>query len=184
MTAMFRTIAMRILIVVLSAAAAGCTLFAQDSPEGAVRRGLERTMAHDLLGASASVCLERRDPQTFPFGISGIFAPVGAMPGYDVPRTLAIIDLDATALEVVEVTRAGDEAEVAVRGTLVEHYEPAEVEALFRAYARESGEELDQALLEQTLAATQEDFALSVDESVRVIRQEGQWRVCPLAPTP
>lgn len=173
----------RFVVVVLGATLSGCSVLPEPSPVDAVRRALDRVVAHDLVAASVEVCAERRDPADFPFLISGVFAPVQALPGFDIPRTLAVIDLDASRLEVAEVARDGDAAEVRVSGILVQRFDPAQVEALFRAYAAESGQPLEQPLLDETLALVgRGDVSLPVDESVRVIREGGAWKVCPIAP--
>jgi hypothetical protein len=156
-----------------------------DSPTEVVARAVVGMVAHDLPGASQLVCAERRDPRAFPFMISGIFQPVAALPGDDVTQTLSIIGLDASRITVTETKRLAVNAEVRVSGTLVEHFEPAAVEALFRAMAAATGQPLDQALLDDTLANVSAGAVeLPVDESVRVVQENGLWKVCPPAPTP
>jgi hypothetical protein len=156
-----------------------------DSPVGAVQSALQRVVAHDLAGASLSVCAGRRDPSTFPFIIAGIFQPIGAMPDSNVPRNLAIIRLDVSRLSVTESSRDGDSAEVHVEGILVERFDPVEVEALFRTFAAEQGVPVDDGLLRDTLArVSRGDVELPVDELVPVVREAGTWKVCPPAPTP
>lgn len=170
-------------VVMLGATLSACSVLPQESPDDAVRRALDRVVAHDVVAASAEVCVDRRDPADFPFPISGIFAPVQALPGFDIPRALAVIDLDVSQLELAETARDGDAAEVRVSGILVQRFDPTQVEALFRAYAAESGQPLEQPLLDETLApVSRGDVALPVDESIRVIREGGSWKVCPIAP--
>jgi hypothetical protein len=156
-----------------------------DSPGQVVTRAVVNIVAHDLPGASRLVCAGQRDPRAFPFLIGGIFQPVGALPDYDVARTLSIIGLDASRVTVTETERLAVSAEVRVGGTLVEHFDPAAVEALFRTMAAESGQPLDQALLDETMAKVSAgDVELPVDESVRVVQENGAWKICPPLPTP
>lgn len=176
-------VALMVAAMVLGSTLSACSVLSEDSPALVVRRALDRVVAHDLVAASFEVCADRRDPADFPFPISGVFAPVQALPGFDIPRTLAVIKLDATNLGVAETARDDLAAEVRVSGILVQRFDPAQVEALFRAYAAESGQRLEQPLLDETLAlVSRGDVSLPVDESVRVIREGGAWKVCPFAP--
>lgn len=171
--------------LLLATALGGCSLVPADTPTNAVHRALDAVVAHDLVTASLSVCSERRNVRDFPFPIGGIFEPVGALPGFDIPRTLGVIGLDASGLSIVEKTRAGDAAEVEVAGILIERFESNDVEALFRAYAAESGQPIDEILLNETLAKVSNgDVQLMVREVIRVIREAGVWKVCVPAPTP
>jgi hypothetical protein len=141
--------------------------------------------AHDLAGSTSLVCVERRDPNDFPVLLGGIFQPVGAMPGFDVPRTLSVIDLDVSRLAVSERSRSGATAEVAIEGVLLERFDPVKVEALFRAYASESGQGIEQDLLDETLAnVSRGPVEIEIRETVPVIQQDNAWRICPPAPTP
>ena len=173
------------LTAVLALAIVACSLVPTDRPSDAVRRALDRVAAHDLAGASQQVCADRRNPLDLPFTISGILAPVGALPGFDIPRTLGVMTLDSSRVTVTESTVGRDVAEVHVGGTLVTTFDPPAVEALFRAMAAEEGQPIEEELLEQTVAnVSAGPVALAVDEDVRVLREEGVWKVCPPAPTP
>ncbi len=156
-------------------------------PVAVVKAALAGMAAHDLAGAAALVCAERRDPNGFPVPLSGIFEPVGAMPGFDIPRTLSVIELDVSHLVVTERTgtKDGNTVEVAIDGPLVERFDPAKVEALFRAYASESGQPIEQDLLDQTLAnVSRGPVQIQMRETVPVVQQDDAWRICPPAPTP
>ncbi len=154
-------------------------------PVAVVKTALAGMAAHDLAGAAALVCAERRDPNDFPVPLSGIFEPVGAMPGFDIPRTLSVIELDVSRLVVTERSRNGETVEVAIDGPLVERFDPAKVEALFRAYASESGQPIEQDLLDQTLAnVSRGPVEIQMRETVPVVQQDDAWRICPPAPTP
>ena len=156
-----------------------------DSPVDPVRGALDRVLAHDLAAASQFVCAEERNASDFPFSIPGIFAPVAALPGFDVPRTLSVIDLDASEVTLTEKPGNTDGAVVELGGVLVERFDPAEVDALFRAYAAESGQPIEQDLLQETIDnVSRGDVRLDLREELRVVREGGQWKVCPLPPTP
>lgn len=161
----------------------GCGLLPADGPTDAVRRAMQAVAAHDLPSASLLVCAARRDARTFPFTISGIFEPVGALPDFDIPRTLEIIDLDPSGLRYDEVGRAGGVADIEVTGVLVERFDPAEVEALFRDMAADLGQPVDDGLLAQTLEnVAAGPVRLDVDQVVPVAQEAGAWRICEPAP--
>jgi hypothetical protein len=166
---------------------AACSMIPADSPAVAVRGALDRVVARDLPGASMLVCADRQNARDFPFMIPGIFEQVGALPGFDIPRTLTVMTLDTSRLNVVDAAAGPgvDLGQVSVTGTLVITFDPPAVEALFRAMAAESGQPLDQELLDMTMAnVSGGPVELDLDEVVRVVREGGAWRVCPLAPTP
>lgn len=181
MTHARRALAAPFLVALVTA----CSMLPSDSPVDPVRAALDRVVAHDLAAASQFVCVEERNPSDFPFSIPGIFAPVGALPAFDVPRTLSVIDLDTSGITLTEGPGNGDGSVVELGGVLVERFDPAEVEALFRAYAAESGQPIEQDLLEETIDnVSRGDVRLDLREEVRVVREGGQWKVCPLPPTP
>ena len=162
-----------------------CAFSPGETPASVTQAALDRVVAHDLVGASTFVCTERRDPADLPFPLPGILGPVQAMPGFDVRRTLTVMTLDATKIQVVEESRSERGATVRVRGPLVERYDPVAVEALFRAYAAESGQAFDATRLQETLASVSNgDVTIQIDEVVPVGLQDNKWRVCPAAPTP
>ncbi len=165
----------------------GCSVLPIGEPTDVVRNALAGTAEHDLAGSASLVCAERRDPNDFPVPLGGIFEPVGAMPGFDIPRTLSVIELDFSRLSVTERSRSkdGSTAEVDIQGVLVERFDPSEVEALFRAYASESGQPIEEELLDQTLAnVSGGPVEIEIRETVPVIRENNAWRICPPAPTP
>jgi hypothetical protein len=164
---------------------AGCPGPSEGQPVDVVRNALGAIARHDLTGAAQWVCAPRRDPRNFPFTLSGIFGPVGAMPGFDIPRTLSIIEVDVSALKLVERSGTDGETQVGVEGELVERFDPAQVEALFRAYAAESGQPVDQDLLDETIAnVSHGPVTIGIRETVPLTRENSAWRICPPAPTP
>jgi len=171
--------------IVLGLPLIGCSLVPTDRPGDAARHALDRAAAHDLVGASQFVCAARRNVLDLPFPIAGILAPVGALPGYDVARTLGVMTLDVSRLTVAETTIGDDSGELHVDGMLVATFDSAAVEMLFRSMAAEAGQPVDDALLAETMAnVSAGPVELQVDEVVPVVREQGTWKVCPLAPTP
>jgi hypothetical protein len=165
----------------------GCTLLPSVQPVEVVRSALAGIAMHDLAGSASLVCAGRRNPTDLPVSLGGIFEPVGAMPGFDVPRTLSVMELDVSRISVSERSRSQDglTAEVAIEGVLVERFDPAKVEALFRAYASEMGQPIEQDLLDETMAnVARGPVEIQIRDTVPVIREDTAWRICPPAPTP
>jgi hypothetical protein len=164
---------------------AGCSMLPRQGPADTVQRALASVADHDLAAAAGLACADRRNPMDLPMPLPGIFEPVGALPGFDVPRTLSVIELDVSGLTVSERSREGSMAEIDIDGSLRERFDPAQVEALFRAYAAESGQPLEQDLLDQTLAnVSGGPVDIEIHETVPVIFEDNAWRICPPAPTP
>ena len=182
---MIHRLALAIMSTALVLACVACSLVPADRPADAARRALERVAAHDLVGASQHVCSDRRNPQDLPFTIGGILQPVGALPGFDIARTLGVMTLDISRMTVTETTVGDEVAELRVDGTLVTTFDPPAVEALFRAMAAEQGQPVDDVLLAQTMAnVSAGPVALEVKEDVPAVREQGVWKVCPPTPTP
>jgi hypothetical protein len=161
---------------------AACSVLATNEPVDAVRGAVAGTVAHDLQSAAIHTCPERRLGAQLPFIIEGI---TGAVDGLPFEQGFAMIAFDATGLSVVEERRMNDEAFVSISGILVEKIDPGEYESAYRAAVATQGEPVDQALLDQVLSLIDAGtYELPVDQTVRVVRQNGTWKVCEPAPTP
>lgn len=147
-----------------------------------MRGAVAGTVTHDLNAAALHVCPERRGDGNLPFVINGI---TGAVDGLSFEEGFALITFDASGLSVVEERRDGDVALVSLSGTLVEIIDPARYEAAYRAGIAARDEPVDQELLDQVLQLINGGrYELPVDQTVRVVRQNGIWQVCDLPPTP
>ena len=163
-------------------AIAACSVLPSNKPSDAVRSAVAATVAHDLAAAASHVCPERRGDGPLPFTIYGI---TGAVDGLSFEEGFALIAFDATGLAVEDKKVDRDLAQVSLSGTLVETIDPARYEAAYRAGVAARGEEIDQALLDQVLGLINGGrYELPVDQTVRVVRRDGSWQVCELAPTP
>jgi len=155
-------------------------------PIDAVRGAVERIVAHDLPGATRFTCLGQRDPNDFPFIISGIFSPVGSVPTPSLPETLALISIetrDFLLADTADDLSGLTEAYVQLSGSLWLTLEPVETERAIRAAVLLQNDPLDEALLAHTMAAIRSGpIELAVDQSDRVVREAGEWRVCDPLP--
>jgi hypothetical protein len=174
-------------LVLLVAAILGtcaCSTLPLDTPEHVVRQALEAVVAHDLDDAAALTCGQRRNPGELPFPIPGLFEASSGLPGFDVRRRLGVTSLDAAGVVIEGVSSDADSAIVHVSGTLVERFDPAAVENLFRTYEVEGEVPHDQAVLDRVLARTRDPAHVTIDEDVRVLYEVRTWRVCPQPEVP
>jgi hypothetical protein len=183
---MSRNAVARLALLVVLSGCGGMSPF--ERPSDAVRGALDRIVAHDLPGGAVFTCRAQRDPNNFPFSVSGIFFPLAQVPTPPIPQTLALITIDARDLRIEEppgVVPNDLEAEVQLSGSLWLTLDPDEVESAVRAAVRLQSDPLDEALLEATLAGIRGGpVELPVDQPVRVIREDGMWRVCDPLPQP
>jgi hypothetical protein len=171
----------------LLALVSGCGgMLPNERPSDAVRGALDRIAAHDLAGGSVFTCRAQRDPNDFPFTVPGIFFPLAQVPTPPIPQTLALITIDARDLRIEEPPNVAPddlEVEVQLSGSLWLTLDPEEVESAVRAAVRLQNDPLDEALLEATLAGIRGGpVELPVDQTVRVVREDGGWRVCDPLP--
>jgi hypothetical protein len=101
------------------------------------------------------------------------------LPGLDTDALLDAVSLDVSGVKLGDAAIEGDVAQVPVTGTLKVTFDAAALRPLLRTVLEQQGttmtdEQLD-ALLE-TLEAYATDLPL--DESVRLVREDGAWRIC------
>ena len=151
-------------------------------PTDAVRGAVAGIVAHDLAAAAMHVCPERLGDGRFPFSIQGI---TGVVDGLSFEEGFALIRFDASDLSYEEERRDANVALVSLSGTLVEFVDPARYEAAYRDGIAARGEPMDQPLFDQVIQMIGNGrYELEVDQSVRVVLQNGVWQVCEPAPTP
>lgn len=166
---------------------AGCGLVPLPAarPSDAVRGAIDRIVAHDLLGATRFTCLAQRDPTDFPFRIVGLLSPLGSVPTPPLPETLALISIDTRELRITDAPAlsGADEAEVQLGGSLWLTLDPVEAERAVRAAVLLQNDPLEEDLMAEAMAAIRNGpIELPVDQPVRVVREEGEWRVCDPLP--
>lgn len=178
--------ALALMVVVV----AGCGLLPSPAgrPSDAVRGVVERMVAHDLAGAQAFTCLAHRDPDRLPFVIAAMFSPMVDVPALPEAESFALIDMDTRELTITDPRgdlRDEDEVDVEIGGAMWLTVDRDEVEAAVRAGPRIEEGPIDEARLTQGLARIgHAPVRIFVGQWIRVIREEGEWRVCELTRIP
>ncbi len=172
------------------AVVAACGLFPSPAgrPSDAVRGAVERMAAHDVPGAQAFTCLANRDPDRLPFVIAAMFSPLIDVPALPEAESFALIDMDTRELTITDPPgdlRDEDELDVELGGALWLTVDPDEVEAAVHAGPRVEEGPIDERRLTQGLAKIGHGpVRLFVGQWIRVVREEGEWRVCELTRIP
>jgi hypothetical protein len=149
-----------------------------DGPDAVVGDALAKVAAKDIDGLRALACAGQADLIGDQLGIPG---GVGGelLPGLDTQAVVDAIRLDVTGVKLGDAAIDGDTAQVPVTGTIKVTFDSAAMRPLLRQVLDNQGttmtdEQLD-ALL-KTLEASGQD--VPVDQSVRLLREDGAWKVC------
>ena len=149
-----------------------------DGPGAVVNDALARVAAKDVDGLRALACAGQadliKDQLGLPGGVGGEL-----LPGLDAQAVADAIRLDVTGVKLGDASIDGDSAQVPVTGTIKVTFDSAAMRPLLREVLDNQGasmtdEQLD-ALL-KTLEASGQD--VPVDQSVRLLREDGAWKVC------
>ena len=151
---------------------------AGDGPDAIVDQAMARLAARDLDGLGALACAGQADIVRDQLGLPGA---VGGelIPGVDMDGLLDAVRFDVAGLESGEPAIEGDVAQVPVSGTLKVTFDAAAMKPILRQVLEQQGttmtdEQLDALLT--TLEAYGQD--VPVDQSVRLVREAGAWRIC------
>ena len=163
----------------LALAVAACAPAAPaDGPGAVVTDALAKVAAKDLEGLRPLACAGQedriRDQLGLPGGIGGEL-----LPGLDTQALLDAVQLGVGDVKAGDAVIEGDVAEVPVTGTIKVTFDAAAMRPILRQVLDQQGttmtdEQLD-ALL-KTLQSYGQD--VPVDETVRLVREDGDWKIC------
>ena len=143
-----------------------------------VTDALAKVAAKDLEGLRPLACAGQedriRDQLGLPGGIGGEL-----LPGLDTQALLDAVQLGVGDVKAGDAVIEGDVAEVPVTGTIKVTFDAVAMRPILRQVLDQQGttmtdEQLD-ALL-KTLQSYGQD--VPVDETVRLIREDGDWKIC------
>jgi hypothetical protein len=164
--------------VALVMAIAACVPTPADGPAFVVNEALARVAAKDLDGLRTLACAGQEDMIRNQFGIGGVLGGT-LVPGLDTEAVMGAVAIDTRGVKVGDPAIDGDVAQVPVTGTMKVTFDAALMKPILKQLLEGQGtsmtdEQLD-ALL-KTLAAYGQDLPL--DETVRLVRESGTWKLC------
>jgi len=168
-----------VLAVVVAALVAACAPAAPASgPNATVSEALAKVAAKDVDGLRGLACAGQEDRIRDQLGLPGAIGGE-LLPGLDTNALLDAVGLDVSGVKLGEAAIDGDVAQVPVTGTLKITFDAEAMRPLLRGVLEGQGttmtdEQLD-ALL-KTLESYGQDLPL--DESDRLVREGGAWKIC------
>jgi hypothetical protein len=169
-------------LVVLVAAVAACGGAgspAADSPEAVVHDALTLTAAKDLEGLKGVACAGQEDLIRDQLSLPGLSSGAELFPGVDTSALLAAVNVDVGNVDVGTASIDGDVATVPVTGSIKVTFDPVAIRPIIKAALEQQGATMTDAQLDALLATLQsygQDIPL--DESIRLVREAGAWKVC------
>jgi len=174
------------LALALAVVAGACAPVAPaDGPAATVSEALALVAEKDLDGLRALACAGQEDAIRDQLGLPDAMGGE-LLPGLDTGALLDAVGLDVADVELGDPAIAGDVAQVAVTGTLKVTFDADALRPLLRDVLAQQGTAMTDAQLGallKTLEAYGQDLPL--EESVRLVREDGAWKICQEAiPTP
>jgi hypothetical protein len=183
MAALLRSTAPFLVALALLLAACGGPA-AADAAAAVVKTAVERAAAKDIAGLQALACAGREEQLKTLIGLPSQLG--GALlPGIDTSTLVDAVRLDVSGLTVGAAVVTGETAVVPVKGSLKITFDKVAmrpvVEKLLAAQGTKMSPEQLDALL-SGLADYGQDLPL--DQQIKVVREQGAWKVCPDLPNP
>jgi hypothetical protein len=173
---------MRTLLLAVALVVAACSPAppAADSPGAVVQAALDRLAAKDVEGLRPLACAGQEDRIAEQLGLAGVGAGAAMLPGIDTQALLDAISLDVSGVKFGDPAIDGDVATVPVTGSAKVTFDETRMRPLVKAILEQRGtpmsdDQLDSLL--KTLATYGQD--VPIDESIRLIRESGAWKICP-----
>jgi hypothetical protein len=174
-----RRLVVAIAALAVALAVAACAPEAPaDGPGAVVTDALAKVAAKDIEGLRPLACAGQedriRDQLGLPGGIGGEL-----LPGLDTQALLDAVSLGVGDVKAGEAVIDGDVAEVPVTGTIKVAFDAAAMRPILRQVLDQQGTTMtDQQLdaLLKTLESYGQD--VPVDQTVRLVRESGAWRIC------
>ena len=166
--------------VSLALAVAACAPGAPaDGPGAVVTDALAKVAAKDLEGLRPLACAGQEDRIREQLGLPG---SIGGelLPGLDTQALLDAVQLGVGDVKAGEAIIEGDVAEVPVTGTIKVTFDAAAMRPILREVLDQQGTTMTDEQLD-ALLKTLESFGqdVPVDQTVRLVREDGDWKVCP-----
>ena len=166
-------------VLALALVVAACAPAAPtDGPGAVVSEALAKVAAKDLDGLRSLACAGQenqiRDQLGLPAGMGG-----DLLPGLDTNALLGAVNLDVKGVKLGDAAIDGDVAQVPVTGTLKVTFDSVAMKPLLKGVLKGQGSDMTDEQLDallKTLETYGQDIPL--DQSVRLVRESGTWKVC------
>ena len=175
------------MLVALVIVLAGCSSGpAADSPSGVVASAIDLAAKKDLAGLQALACAGQQQAITNLIGLPASLGS-GLLPGVDVGSLIDAVRLDTSGVKVGDAVVTGDEAQVPLTGSVKVTFDKATMRPIIEKLMADRGTPMSSGQLDALLQGLQ-DYGqdMPLDQQVRVVREQGAWKVCPtgLVPLP
>jgi len=170
-----RWVLVAIVLVVAGACGGGP---APDSPAGVVRTALDKAAAKDLDGLRALACAGQEDVIRQQLGLpAGLGDAI--LPGMDAAALVDAVQLDVSKVKIGDAVVSGETAAVPLKGDVGVTFDAAKMRPILKQLLETQGrsmtdEQVD-ALLKGLAAYGQ---SVPLDQSIRLVRESGAWKVC------
>jgi hypothetical protein len=162
-------------VVAVAACAPGPTA---EGPAAVVNEALAKLEAGDIDGMRTLACAGQEDLIRDQLGLPGT---VGGelLPGLDVEALLDAVRLDVSGVDTGEPAINGDVAQVPVTGDIRITFDAEAVRPILRDALELQGNPMTDEQLDALLSLLEaQGQDVPIDESVRVIREDGAWKIC------
>jgi hypothetical protein len=173
--------------VLLAAVVAACggNAPAADSPEGVVAKALDLVAAKDLDGLRELACAGQEDELTNLLGLPMTIGP-GVLPGLNPDELVDAVEIDVSDVSVGSATIDGEEATVPLSGELGVTFDAEAMRPILREIMDQQGTSMTDEQLD-ALLRTLQTYGQAIpldDQAIRLIREDGAWKVCQEAINP
>ncbi len=170
-------------LLALSIAACGGPAPA-DEAAAVVKTAVERAGAKDIAGLQALACAGREEQLrtliSLPTQLGGTL-----LPGIDTQTLIDAVRLDVSGLKVGSAVVTGETAVVPVSGSLKITFDKEVMRPVLEKMLAAQGTKMSPEQLDALLSGLA-DYGqdLPLDQQIKVVREQGAWKVCPDAPSP
>ena len=153
-----------------------------EGPGATVAQALDRLQAEDLDGLRALACAGQEDAIRDQLDLP---AAVGSelLPGLDVDALADAVQVDVSGLEAGEPAIDGEVAQVPITGDLKVTFDAGALKPILRPALEAQGRDLSDEELDALLTSLEAyGQSIPVNETVRLVRGDGDWKICQLEP--
>ena len=166
-------------------AACGGVVPTGDTPAAVVQSAMAKVAVKDLEGLRTLACAGQEDRIRDQLGLAGVGTGAELLPGIDTQALLDAITLDVSKVSFGEAAVEGDVATVPVTGSVKVTFDAAAMRPVLRQVLEQQGQTMSDEQLD-ALLKTLETYGqdVPVNESIRLVRENGSWKICQETLTP